>query len=1057
MTPQPGSLSPAGASQERALCPACGEANPERARFCLFCGAAIAEPAQAREIRKTVTTLFCDIVESSLLGEQADPELVRKVLFRFFDEMRAVIERHGGTVEKFIGDEVMAVFGVPVTHEDDAVRAVRAAAEMRARLRQLNEEFEREAGVSLVTRMGINTGEVVAGDPASGHAFVTGECVNLAKRIQQAARPGEILIGTATYPLVKDAVEAGPPQTFSVKGKAEPVTPRRLDAVDATAPGLARRFDAPLQGRQRELAMLHEAFEEAARRRCARRVTLLGAAGIGKSRLVREFLARVRDAAGTLTGRCLPYGEGITFWPLAQIVSEAGGERGLEDALVCEAEAEVIRERIQSAIGLSAVEAGTQETFWAVRRFFECLAARRPLVVCFEDIHWAEPTFLDLIDYLTTRSRNVPILIICLARRDLLDARGAATTPTAESTVVVLEPLSTDQAEALLEWLQGEAKLSPEVRIQIMDAADGNPLFVEQMAAMAAGEEEGTGPLRVPPSIQALLEERLDRLDSDEGSVIEHAAVIGKDFSRSALRELLPAPERETAESRLFSLVRKGLLQPGPSPAVTRDVLRFRHALIRDAAYDRLPKDLRAALHERLANLLERKESEGPAELDEIIGYHLEQAFHYRRQMGPVDQHGRRLAERAGELLGAAGRRAFARDDTPAAIKLLDRALALVNEQDPARLDLMRELSSAFWSVGEVARAEALLNGFLEAATALGDRKARWYALLDRAIWRHLVDPAATSDELLELSEQAIRIFEELDDDRGLARAWRRMAYVPRARGHFALSEDAIERAIVHARKAGDAQEEARSIENLCTVLLLGPTSAVDGIQRCEQLLATTPSRLMEANIVTSLAGLKAMCGDFDDARHLCARGEAIYEDLGLQLSLVAASEIVGYVELLAGDAAAAEDALRRGYDILAAGGVAALLGFQAGLIAEALIAQGRYADADELALTQERQVASEDVIAQVAWRATRARLHAHAGNHAPARKLATEAVERGAETDALNLHADALLSLAGAERAAGRFAEAASTVQEALMVYRRKGNVVAEQRAIALLVERAG
>jgi class 3 adenylate cyclase/tetratricopeptide (TPR) repeat protein len=1038
-------------------CTACGEANPGHARFCLSCGGALFPADQHREVRKTVTTLFCDVVESTSLGERTDPELVRRVMSRFFGEMRAVIERHGGTVEKFAGDEIMAVFGVPTVHEDDAVRAVRAAAEMRSQLRSLNAELDRTFGVTLVTRMGVNTGEVVAGDPAGGQTFVTGESVNLAKRLQQAARPGETLIGTATYPLVKDAVEVGPAQRFSVKGKKEPIAPRRLDAVDATAPGLARRFDAPLQGRRSELAVLQEAFEETVRERSARLVTLLGPAGIGKSRLAKEFLIAVRDRAGTLTGRCLPYGDGITFWPLGQIVGEAGGERGLEDALACETEAELIKERIRGAIGLSQDEGGTQETFWAVRRFFECLASSRPLVVCFEDIHWAEPTFLDLIEYLTNWSRKAPVLIICLARPDLLDTRTTWTTPTAESRVVVLEPLSTDHAEALLEWLQGEAKLGADIRLQIMEAADGNPLFVEQMAAMATVEEEGTGPLRVPPSIQALLEERLDRLDSDERTVIEHAAVIGKEFWRSALLELLPEPKRDAADSQLMSLVRKGLVQPDPLPTGRDEAFRFRHVLIRDAAYERLPKDLRGALHERLAHWLETSAPERGIKLEEIVGYHLEQAFRYREQLGPVDEQARKLAARAADLLGAAGRRAFARDDTRAAIKLLDRALALLNEQDPARLELMRELSSAFWSVGEVARAEALLNGFLEAATAIGDRRAEWYALLDRAIWRHIVDPAATADELLDVSEQAVRTFEELDDDRGLARAWRRLAYVPRARGHFAMSEDAIERAIGYARKAGDAQEEARSIDNLCTILLLGPTPAAEGIRRCEDLLAATRSRMMEANIVTSLAGLRAMRGEFDEARELCARGETIYDDLGLRLSLVAVSEIAGFVELLAGEARAAEAALRRGYDILSVGGVSALLAFQAGLIAEALIVQGRYEEADELARMQEQDVPSEDVFAQVGWRATRARLDAHFGDHARGQQLAVHAVERAAQTDALNLHADALLSLAEAQRAAGLLDEAGATVGHALALYEQKGNVVSAQRATALLVGHAG
>jgi class 3 adenylate cyclase/tetratricopeptide (TPR) repeat protein len=1056
MTPQLGSPSPAGRSREGAFCPACGEANPEHARFCLSCGAALAEAAQGREVRKTVTTLFCDVVESSVLGEQADPELVRGVLSRFFDEMRAVIERHGGTVEKFIGDEVMAVFGVPTTHEDDAVRAVRAAAEMRSRLRRLNEEFERDFGVRLVTRMGINTGEVVAGDPSTGQAFVTGDAVNLAKRIQQAARPGEILIGTATYPLVRDAVEVGPPQTFSVKGKTEPVVPRRLDAVDATAPGFARRFDAPLVGRDRELRVLRDAFEQAVHMRSTRLVTILGPAGIGKSRLALELGAAIGDRATVLTGRCLPYGDGITFWPLSQIVRQAGGESALGAALAGEEDAELVADRIRGTIAGSPTVGGTHEIFWAFRRFFEALAERRPLVVTFEDTHWAEPTLLDLIEYLVSWSRNRPMLIACLARPDFLESRPAWATPAADATLLALEPLSSAGTEALLDGLRGDAALGPEDRARIMEAAEGNPLFVEQMAAMVAegGARDG---LTVPPSIQALLNERLDRLDQQERTLIEHASVIGKEFSSAALLELLPADQRPAAGSRLMALVRKGLLRPDVSLVTGGDAFRFRHVLIRDAAYEAIFKDLRADLHERLAGWLARTAGEQAVEFEEIVGYHLEQAFRYRTQLRPVDERTRELGQRAGELLGAAGRRAYARYDAPAAIKLLDRALALVNEQDPARLDLMRELSSASWSAGEVARAEALLNGFLEAATALGDQQARWYALLDRAMWRHIADLAATSDELLDVSEQAIRIFEELDDDIGLARAWRRMAYVPRARGQFAISEDAIERAIGYARKADDAQEEARSIDNLCTVLLLGPTPADEGIRRCEQLLATTRSPMMEANIVTSLAGLRAMRGDFDDARDLCRRGQTIYEELGLRLSLVASSEILGYVELLAGEAAAAEAALRRGYDILAEGGVTPLLAFQAGLIAEAVIFQGRYEDADDLARMQQQHVPSEDVIAQVGWRSTRARLHAHFGEHLQARQLAIEAVEHAARTDALNLHADALLSLAEAQRSAAQLDEARSTVKQALRLYSQKGNVVSAQRAPSLLVEHAG
>ena len=464
-------------------------------------------------VRKTVTVLFSDVTEFTVLGERLDPESLRHVMSRYFDEMETVITHHGGTIEKFIGDEVMAVFGVPVVHEDDALRAVRAASDMRDRLEELNTELEARWGVRLLARTAVNTGEVVAGDHRTGSSFVTGDAVVLAKRLEQAADPGEILIGKATYPLVKDAVTAGPLESFSVKGKSEPVSPLRLDQVEAGAPGLARRLDAPLIDRTLELAAIEETFARVEAETDLHLITVFGAPGIGKSRLAAEAVASIGEGARTLSGRCLPYGEGITFWPIVELLRAVGGEPGIAAALEGVEDGDVVAERLRGVLG-AASATSSEETFWAIRRFLETLARERSLLVVFEDIHWAEPTFLDLVEYLAGWSRGARILILCLARRDLLDRRPAWANPRENALVLTLDPLSADEADALLEGLGTGSTLTDRTVERISVAAEGNPLFIEQLVAMAVENGGGNGDLRVPPSIHALLAERLDRLDA---------------------------------------------------------------------------------------------------------------------------------------------------------------------------------------------------------------------------------------------------------------------------------------------------------------------------------------------------------------------------------------------------------------------------------------------------------------------------------------------------------------------------------------------------------------
>jgi class 3 adenylate cyclase/tetratricopeptide (TPR) repeat protein len=956
--------------------------------------------------RRTVTVLFCDVVDSTALGEQLDPETLRSVQTSFFEAAGEVLERHGGTVEKYIGDAVMAVFGLPTLHEDDALRALRAASELRVAIAPLDQRLAEDHGLRWRIRVGVATGEVVAGHSEDAQSFATGGTVVVAERLESSAQPSEVLLDDATYRLTAGAALVEPVEAVPAKGKAEPVPAWRLVGVQSGVPGVPRRLDTPLVGRRDELARLREAYDHAAAERRCRLVSVIGPAGIGKSRLVREFLVRMSAEATIRVGRCPPYGDGVTFFPVVEVLPE------------------------------ETFDGTTEEIFRRVRRSLEDLAREQPLVVCFDDVHWAEPTFLNLVDYLQGLIAGAPVLLVCMARAELLDER-----PQWAGGAIVLSPLSLTEAGELLAALDAP----PETRPRIAEAAEGNPLFAEQMAAMA--QEEGFS-FAVPPSIKALLAARLDRLPADERAVVERAAVIGREFPLRAVAALAPDELRTEATEHVLALVRKELVEPYPwAFAAEEDGFRFRHGLIREAAYESVPKEARAGLHEQYADWFERYSGE-----DVIVGYHLEQSFRLRQELGRADTS---LADRAGGYLAVAGKRAFAREDMPAAIKLLQRALSLLPDDHLERHELMRELSIAFWLVGDVARSESVLSELLERAARTGDRRMEWFGLLERAHRRTMIDPAATTDELRAVAQDAIRAFEELGDDFGLAQAWRRLSLVPRAVGDFATAEDAIERALAHAQRAGDRQEQARSVDALCGVLQYGPTPVTEALRRCAELLDPAGRHpLAEASILATTAALKAMLGEFDEARGLCAQVRAIYEDLGLQMSLVALSEVASTVELLAGEHARAESELRRGYELLATVGDASIVAFQAGLLAEATLAQGRIDEADELAALAE-QGAANDIGAQINWRIVRAGVEAARGRPDAAVDVARGATEIAGRTDALNMHAAAELRLAEVLLLATASDEAASAARAAANLYERKGNLVGARAAAALLASR--
>ena len=948
-------------------------------------------------LRKTVTVIFCDLVDSTGLGEQVDPERYRELLAGWYDRMREPIERHGGTVEKFIGDAVMAVFGVPQIHEDDALRAVLAAVEMCAAV---------EAPLQI--RIGINTGEVVTGDGAT--TLVGGDAVNTAKRLEEAAPPGAILIGGPTRQLVANAVELDAAGAVPAKGKQSAVEAWRVRAVISGASPFARRLDAALVGRAGELDFLRGRLDAVERDGACALVTVFGNAGVGKSRLARELLAEVSDRALVLTARCLPYGDGVSFLPVDDLVRSAGGDDAVLEAVAAEDDGELISAR------LCGDATTAEELQWALRRLLETLARERPLVVCIEDVHWAEPAFLDLLEYVAGWSR-APILLLCLARPDLLDTR-----PRWGGASLTLEPLSETESRSLLEALAAEWPVDEAARDQVVQAAEGNPLFVEQMVAMLA---EGSAAGDLPPTVQALLAARLDTLEPGERAVLERASIVGRDFTRTEVAELSPGAERPNVAATLLSLMRKELVQPAPSPHAGDDGFRFRHVLIRDAAYAELPKRLAADLHERFADWL----AGGPPEL---VGYHLDQAYRCRAQLG---EHDDALAVRAGAVLAEAGERAFARDDGSAAAKLFSRACELLPEGDSHRLPVLRHASHALFWTGSVDDGRTLLEEAIRSAVATGDTSEEWSARLDLAA-SDLVVGRGDADALLRVAEAAIAALAP-DDDGALARAWRRVAHAHFLQGRYGLSGDAAERALAHARAAGDHFEESRVVDLLCTSLLYGPTPADAAAERCERMLAEAEGNpVLTANVASSLAGLHGMRADFVSARRYAIRAETIFLELGLQLAFAGLTQVTAPVELLAGDPVAAERELRRGLEILEPRGSD---GYQQALLAEALYRQARYDEAASCVAVAAAKDAEGVVLSQVTWRSVRAKLER-------SEELAREALALAESTDATNLVADALVDLAIVAD------DNDDAVVRALELYEQKRNVAARARVSDLL-----
>jgi class 3 adenylate cyclase/tetratricopeptide (TPR) repeat protein len=1007
------------------VCTDCGQENPEGARFCNACGAPLgAEPPAG--VRKTVTVLFCDLVGSTSLGDRADPEVLRELMGRYHRELRTILERHGGSVEKFVGDAAMAVFGIPQVHEDDALRATRAANEIRAAVGLLG----------LEARIGVNTGEIVAGP---GETLVTGDAVNVAARLEQAASPGDVLLGEGTHALIRHAVRVETAGPLALKGKAELLPAFRLLEVLPDVPAFTRPIETPFVGRQDELAVLERRLAAAIDEQTPQLATIIGPPGIGKSRLARELMQR--SQARILVGRCLSYGEGITYWPLAEIVSQLGDVRS---ALGDDSDAELAAFRIAAAVGTAGTAASPEEIGWGFRKLFEALAREQALIVILDDIHWAEPTLLDLIEYVSTFAREAPLLLLCMARADLFELRPGWATPRPNTALVTLEPLADEETETLVEELR---EVPRETKARIVEAAEGNPLFVEQLVAMQA--ESGNGELEIPPTIHALLTARIDRLEPEERSVIERASIEGRLFHRGSVTELLPEQARSRVGSNLMTLVRKEFIRPDRAVVPGDDGFRFGHILIRDAAYDSIPKKLRAELHERFADWLEsRFGADAPAE---ILGHHFEQAYRYRVELGAADEHANEVALRAGRLLAHAGRRAHSRADAAATCSLLGRASELLPEDDPELTSLLALLGAATFEVAELPRALEILRRAQRTAAAAGQRTVELRARMNELRVLVLVDPGQQTEAVLTEAKATIAELEPLDDTESLTEAWRVVMDVGFMRSDFTLVEEASRSLLECARRAGIRREEAWAVRGLAAALAYGPTPVQEAISQVERALALFPDERAGED---HLAELYAFAGRHEDAEEAIERARRHLIELGQEIEHAGLSMELGWIALLAGRPERAERELRAGAKMLEVAGERGSLSTVAAVLAEVLYRLGRDEEAEEWTQRSERATSPEDLLSQALWRCTRAKVLARRGDARQAVQFSGEAVDWACQSESLQLLGDCLFDRAEVLRLLGRQAEARPLLEKALAVYERKGIVPSIERTRALLAE---
>ncbi|MBP0458737.1 adenylate/guanylate cyclase domain-containing protein [Streptomyces montanisoli] len=1087
-------------------CRSCSETLPGNARFCPHCGepvaAAPAAPARAGEERRPVTVLFCDLVGSTALSGRLDPETLRSVVLRYFEAARTPIEAHGGTVEKFIGDAVMAVFGIPRLHEDDALRAAAAALGVLGAVERLNRELDASLGVRLAVRIGVSSGEAVVGTDADARqVLVSGEVPNVAARLEQNAAPGEILICPDTRLAVASAAvvdDAGP---LELRGKTDAVHAFRLRALKGDDPDLLRRFDLPFVGRTAELDALDGALADVARKRTVRLLTLRAEAGLGKTRLLREWLERTpAGRARTGTGRCRPYGESGSLTALAEAVSALlDADDDVPGALapatgapatVTGPDAVATSPDLVDALALlragmlhdGTPDPSVEDTCAALAVVLRGLAAEQPLVLVLDDFHWSRPALRTCVERLSAITAGVPLLLICAGRPEPLEDPAGARADSAGSRLA-LPPLSEAECARLAAAHAERTPAGgvpgaggPAVPARVLERAEGNPLLLEQLLVVAGG----AGAEDLPPTVQALLGVRIDALGAAERAALSLAAVLGREFEADQVAGLAHsgpegAPGGElwnATAAALRDLTRLSMVEEVRRRDRSPSRYRFASGLVQEVSYQRTAKRTRADRHERTADLLAAS-----AAPDHEVGAHLEHAHQYRTELGMADDHTERLRVHAATYTAAAGALALARADLGWAEPLLRRAAALTRAHDTQRLYVLWQLAEVLVAAGELEEGRALLGEILtapnsettpspaadatpEAASApetpsrTGPDPGRASPALIRAHARLASAVYAGTDadpfHAARVADELMGGFVAAGDELGQARACLRMAQARQILGRHGEAERLLLRAADHALRAGAEPERAAVLGALGISLWGGPTPVPEAVERCRALLARHGvRRIVRVTLNGPLAVLLALDDRPEQATACLDAAEECARDCGYAETAVFLPFFRATVASLTGRPRTAYELLRQAGRAASRLGAAGTTDQFARAEARALLDAGRTAAAREL-LPQDRPgpLPLEDAVdlhgllarALVGTDPTRALTLAH------------QAVAEAEAADSPVLRATAALDLACCAAQAGLRAEALGAAGAAHALFTAKGHRPGVRRAEELL-----
>jgi DNA-binding SARP family transcriptional activator len=993
--------------------------------------------AALREVRKTVTVVAVRLPGTDLESKRAATEALS-------DLCEGIADAMGGSLLPARSGRLLAVFGMPNVHEDDAERAVTMADSLR----------KSAASAGLEARVGIATGEVLVQVSGTEEELLTHDPVEVADQLARRSRPGEVLLGLAASRLVQSVAELEPAPLLIVDDEEGPLVAFRL--LSLAAQKATRRPSAPLVGREREIDALRETVHRAFKERRPALVTLVGAAGIGKSRLIAAFAAGLGERVDVAAGRCLPYGRDIGFWAMAEVVRAIAGigvgdrvrtaKVRLEDLVSGERDAEFLAEQLGALLGVSGSDPAPDETGWAIRRTLEIAARRRPLVVVVEDLQWADDTLLDLLSHVSQTASDAPLAIVCSARPELIERRPGWGGAGSESLTIRLDPLTEAESGDLLGLLLGRAEVAPEARDRISAAAEGNPLFLEELLSILmddghlleidgrweAASDLTTVPL--PPTVRALLEARVDRLPATERAVVEAASIVGREFDDEDLEDMMPELRaRELAEA-LDALGRRDVIQvqrysrPGSRSYV------FRHILLRDVVYGGIPKDARALGHETYGRAMERRAGERLTEVQEIVGYHLETALRLRREIG------RRVDPELGSLaaghLASAGRRALGRDDAAAAASLFGRAVECVDRDDPAVPELLRLRGAALFDLGRFEDAEEALGAGLAAAERAGMEAQTWRLLVEREHVASYLRPGDKGGEgTRKVAEQAIRELTRLGDTGGSARAHRLLGEALLGEGRQDEAGRAFREGLRLASIAGDEREMALSPY---TAELYGSMPLPAFIDLCESQLAELARPRPELYVRLGLA--YAMAGRGDEAKRAIGDGLRRTQEVGGEFRVADGRVHEGAALLYLGDAEAAAVALEQAVKALRRLGEKNVRSTAVALLGEAFFRLGRLQDA-AVAAEESREVAAEDDAAsQMAWRQVMAKVAAVEGDMDEARRLIGEAVRIADQTDFLAMAGQAHLEAAAGAAVAGDAATAAAERKIAMELFERKG-----------------